>query len=71
MLWDRTDALKKSNSTDDGIVEQIDEEEGEEFELFSGINRTTQVYVRLQKLFCGRDIPASHLGSLFGSGADR
>ncbi len=70
MLWDRTDALKTSNSSD-GIVEQMEEEASEEFELFSGINRTTQVYVRLQKLFCGREIPASHLGSLFGSGADR
>jgi hypothetical protein len=46
-------------------------EEKEEFDIFAGINRTTDVYVRLQKLFCGRKIPPENLGSLFGSGADR
>ena len=70
MLWDRTDALKSGSneSANSELFEKIDEDE---FELFSGINRTTDVYVRLQKLFCGRQIPAGNLGSLFGSGADR
>jgi hypothetical protein len=68
MLWDRTDALKSGVNDSAENFKQID---GEEFELLSGINRTTEVYVRLQKLFCGRQIPAANLGSLFGSGADR
>ena len=81
MLWDRADALKadndstandslaNGNATSPRLFDNADADDN--FDLFVGINRTTEIYSRLQKLFCGRKIPRENLASLFGSGADR
>ena len=78
MIWDRTDALKIDAGSGDVANDtarvgrnDADGDGDDDFELFAGINRTTEIYSRLQKLFCGRKIPRENLASLFGSGADR